>query len=793
MEEQQGSGVEGELADKHTNSFGDLSTQATPSMSGDQPTIVHRMECIRDKTGIKYIRWLQAGFLVSLVILILESVWVQVSFQVDDARGKILIINLVFGIIGLFIMCFYGGWVHRDLSFQKKQNLIASKRRQRILYLAMVDFYIFFGQLLIFIATDIVLLAIVCAWIYSSIQILSFLKWTLFNGLVANQFLHVLSLLPKESVEKIVRNLRLSKLVEKKKINIVAGIDLPSSVYATVFFLFFTVPELCLLLALLYSSGAVAGAWCTRSNQGECLSEMYLTTCNPWESSCSVTSGAGREAMIIAVSVILVFNMALYMVGILWASTVLQTLPYREYRIMHMQLGYQKVTRFYLTGLGIFNFIFLWLIETGSCPVTFMSSAGFGSLAFAVCITLSLSLWMQALHIPSKKEAAQMFEQEQILWKEPEHADSSNTQCCYQTMLKSFIFSYMVYDIDEMPDDKVLFDIEKFKDIYQFSNHRVIWNKTEDSKCLITWDTDSGKILMAFRGTASAKNVLTDLKIWRSPHPPLRGNYWMGTQPMVHTGFTEFFYESGLKSECLSHIHSIIESSESDRHWDILVCGHSLGGAAAKLAAYAITSSLKPKSVDFHMKCYSYGAPRCGNSAFAADYNEVVPHTWNVMHLEDVVTKGGKFVYMYKREGRSIFLTKYGSILRPTYMERITLRGIKTSINQHLLPTYAASLIRMVAQENWDSAKLQRTKLQVTGSKAYKVIKSAFTEKFIHRDRHHDYDEDYDIDIVTGDSCSDIHATLHRASLRIAKTKRAKDTTTKWTYKKLFPTLWKNL
>jgi hypothetical protein len=783
MEEPQGNKAEGELLGKHSDSFGDLPAEVTPTMRDDQPTIVQRMECIRDKTGIKYIRWLQLGFLVSLTILIMESVWVQVSFQVDDAREKILIINLVFGIIGLFIMCFYGVWVHRDVSLQKKQNLIASKRRQRILYLAMVDFYIFLGQLLIFIATDITLLAIMCAWIYSSIQILSFLKWTLFNGLVANQFLHVLSLLPKESIVQIVRSFRLSKWVEKKRILIGAGIDLPSSVYATVFFFFFTVPELCLLLALLYSSGAVAGTWCTRSNQGKCLSEMYLTTCDPWETSCSANSGDGREAMLVAVSVILVFNMALYMVGILWASKVLQNLPYLEYRTMHMQLGYQIMTRFYLTALGILNFVFLWLIETSSCPVTFMSSAGFGSLVFAICITLSVSLWMQALHIPSKKEAAQLFEQDQILWKEPEHADSSNTQCCYQTMLKSFIFSYMVYDIDEMPDDKVLFDIEEFKDIYEFSSHRVIWNKAQDSKCLITWDSDSGKILMAFRGTASAKNVLTDLKIWRSPHPPLRGNYWMGTQPMVHTGFTEFFYESGLKSECLSQIDSIIKSSEEVRHWDILICGHSLGGAAAKLAAYAITSSLKSKHVDFHMKCYSYGAPRCGNSAFAADYNDVVPHTWNVMHLEDVVTKGGKFVYMYKREGRSIFLTKYGSIIRPTYMERITLRGIKTSINQHLLPTYAASLIRMVAQENWDSAKLQRT---------YKVLASAFTGQLRHH-HHHDFDEDHDIDIVTGGSCSDTHATLHRASLRIAENKRTKDSATNWTYKQLFPTLWKNL
>ncbi len=41
--------------------------------------------------------------------------------------------------------------------------------------------------------------------------------------------------------------------------------------------------------------------------------------------------------------------------------------------------------------------------------------------------------------------------------------------------------------------------------------------------------------------------------------------------------------------------------------------GHSLGGALATLAAYDITKGCS----DVDVACYTYGAPRTGNHAFA--------------------------------------------------------------------------------------------------------------------------------------------------------------------------------
>lgn len=56
--------------------------------------------------------------------------------------------------------------------------------------------------------------------------------------------------------------------------------------------------------------------------------------------------------------------------------------------------------------------------------------------------------------------------------------------------------------------------------------------------------------------------------------------------------------------------------------------GHSLGGSLAMLAAYDIAALLPTLTV----RCYTYGAPRTGNRAFAEDYGRVVEDTWHIIN-----------------------------------------------------------------------------------------------------------------------------------------------------------------
>ncbi len=60
--------------------------------------------------------------------------------------------------------------------------------------------------------------------------------------------------------------------------------------------------------------------------------------------------------------------------------------------------------------------------------------------------------------------------------------------------------------------------------------------------------------------------------------------------------------------------------------------GHSLGGALAQLAAYDLAAAVHASGLDVRLACYTCGAPRLGNTAFARAYEAAVPDTWNIIN-----------------------------------------------------------------------------------------------------------------------------------------------------------------
>lgn len=64
----------------------------------------------------------------------------------------------------------------------------------------------------------------------------------------------------------------------------------------------------------------------------------------------------------------------------------------------------------------------------------------------------------------------------------------------------------------------------------------------------------------------------------------------------------------------------------------LLLVGHSLGGALAQLAAHDIATAGAKQGLTVRLGCYTFGAPRVGNHAFAREYNKLVPHTWHIIN-----------------------------------------------------------------------------------------------------------------------------------------------------------------
>lgn len=52
----------------------------------------------------------------------------------------------------------------------------------------------------------------------------------------------------------------------------------------------------------------------------------------------------------------------------------------------------------------------------------------------------------------------------------------------------------------------------------------------------------------------------------------------------------------------------------------------------ANLAAYDIAKAVEAAGLKARLACYTFGAPRTGNHAFAWDYRETVPDTWGLIN-----------------------------------------------------------------------------------------------------------------------------------------------------------------
>ena len=96
-------------------------------------------------------------------------------------------------------------------------------------------------------------------------------------------------------------------------------------------------------------------------------------------------------------------------------------------------------------------------------------------------------------------------------------------------------------------------------------------------------------------------------------------------------------------------IHSKIRKELSEELGDVLVTGHSLGGALASLCAYDLQiHTLIPINKELetigtglgrnrkrirqlHLSLYSYGSPKVGNNNFVNLYNDTVPDTFRLV------------------------------------------------------------------------------------------------------------------------------------------------------------------
>jgi predicted lipase len=149
-----------------------------------------------------------------------------------------------------------------------------------------------------------------------------------------------------------------------------------------------------------------------------------------------------------------------------------------------------------------------------------------------------------------------------------------------------------------------------------------------DAQC-ITTVSKQGVLYIAFRGSESTKDWLADLDIVRTRMdlPSISGK----KRPKVHRGFLRQFrsLQEFINSDIVDYIYK-----GDPKTREIIVTGHSLGGALASLCA--LYFSLLYKNV--RVSCYTYGSPRVGHTTFVSLFKKNVFDHGRFVNEDDPVT-----------------------------------------------------------------------------------------------------------------------------------------------------------
>ena len=138
----------------------------------------------------------------------------------------------------------------------------------------------------------------------------------------------------------------------------------------------------------------------------------------------------------------------------------------------------------------------------------------------------------------------------------------------------------------------------------------VIRNSVSDAEAVCCRDPSGHTTFVAFRGTESFRDAAADIWVtkrripFKAAEPEVAyGRLYRNAR--VHTGF--LFQFASIKT-AFDHY---VQANPGDR---VVLCGHSLGGALALIAALYMRLEHPARSVSTEV----FGCPRVGNSAFSA-------------------------------------------------------------------------------------------------------------------------------------------------------------------------------
>ena len=146
----------------------------------------------------------------------------------------------------------------------------------------------------------------------------------------------------------------------------------------------------------------------------------------------------------------------------------------------------------------------------------------------------------------------------------------------------------------------------------------------------------------------------------------------------------------------ITHIY-LQQNPVTVRFTEILVCGHSLGGALAQLCALnlRIVTGL-PITV------YTFGSPRVGGRGFAKLMNERIPNNYRIVMVADPLESVPKALPPYVHAGVPCWVGARGNIIiAPSWTERqmLSARMFSMRIEHHGSVNYVEAM-KLLATTN---------------------------------------------------------------------------------------------
>mmetsp|Transcript_37375 Transcript_37375/g.60839 ORF Transcript_37375/g.60839 Transcript_37375/m.60839 type:complete len:845 (-) Transcript_37375:738-3272(-) len=222
---------------------------------------------------------------------------------------------------------------------------------------------------------------------------------------------------------------------------------------------------------------------------------------------------------------------------------------------------------------------------------------------------------------------------------------------------------------------------------------KVLYNTGTNTLVLVAFSED--RVIVAFRGTASTVNVMTDMKLtWVNFNPlmdekikPAHSSNAFSElhakeTSKVHKGFNEAY--RSIRSELAQVVKPLLYNADSGKQKRALFCtGHSLGGALAVLFSTDFSfSAISEKNTRLHVACTTWGCPRIGNYAFSKRAESLVPSLKRFVLAGDIIPKTPprwhRFPYKgYYHVGVEMLLDLHGNCLRnPNLAERVFAHGL---------------------------------------------------------------------------------------------------------------------